>query len=299
MKSLLFLKKIKKLPYKGLIAASMTLITSGLAVDAIKGERMFTYITPLKDIDRLYVGIVVVAAFISSLIWLYSRRRDFITVRGLITTEATPHKVLVVLLSLCNYEIVEEIDPEKDSPQLRIYGDSLVIKKRNMPDATTIEFSKHSLRDLIAALDGYNLNWQQLLRGISIHLNDDTLKCVYIIGSSGKKTSKGSYNQIDYAKELIGYFLKDKDNIVAYQKPVDFEDLNELNRTINSVAKELLARGYSEEDIIIDVTGGQKTTSIAGAMITLSSNITFQYVQTGDDNKVLQYDVYFHNPFDF
>jgi hypothetical protein len=38
--------------------------------------------------------------------------------------------------------------------------------------------------------------------------------------------------------------------------------------------------GYDEDDIIIDVTGGFKTASIAGAMVTLNRHVCFQYVGT-------------------
>ncbi len=50
-----------------------------------------------------------------------------------------------------------------------------------------------------------------------------------------------------------------------------------------------------EEDIIIDVTGGQKTTSIAGAVITLNSQVSFQYVQTNEPYKIMAYDVMIHS----
>jgi hypothetical protein len=53
----------------------------------------------------------------------------------------------------------------------------------------------------------------------------------------------------------------------------------------------------NERDIIIDVTGGFKTTSIAGASITFNSQVTFQYVQTLPPNEVYAYDVVYQPPF--
>jgi len=54
-------------------------------------------------------------------------------------------------------------------------------------------------------------------------------------------------------------------------------------------------QGIAEREIIIDITGGQKTVSIAGAVVTLNKNVTFQYVQTIPDesgkHKILAYDV--------
>jgi hypothetical protein len=49
-------------------------------------------------------------------------------------------------------------------------------------------------------------------------------------------------------------------------------------------------RPLSENEIIIDVTGGLKPTSIAGAAMTLSRNVTFQYVHTGT-GKVREFDL--------
>ena len=47
----------------------------------------------------------------------------------------------------------------------------------------------------------------------------------------------------------------------------------------------------SERDIMIDVTGGIKTASIAGASITFNSQVMFQYVQTQPPYEVYAYDV--------
>ena len=48
---------------------------------------------------------------------------------------------------------------------------------------------------------------------------------------------------------------------------------------------------FTDKDIVIDVTGGNITASIAGASSTLSTGITFQYVQTNSPHEVYAYDV--------
>jgi hypothetical protein len=50
-----------------------------------------------------------------------------------------------------------------------------------------------------------------------------------------------------------------------------------------------------EQDIIIDVTGGVKTASIAGASITFNTQVTFQYVQTFPPYEVYAYDVVYQS----
>jgi hypothetical protein len=42
----------------------------------------------------------------------------------------------------------------------------------------------------------------------------------------------------------------------------------------------LKRQGMRESHITIDVTGGFKPTSVAGAMMTVSTNVVFQYVHT-------------------
>ncbi|MDR4497190.1 MAG: hypothetical protein MRK02_04590 [Candidatus Scalindua sp.] len=52
----------------------------------------------------------------------------------------------------------------------------------------------------------------------------------------------------------------------------------------------------SENEIMVDITGGQKPTSIVGISVTFNRKIKAQYVQTGDPYDVLSYDVILHNP---
>lgn len=95
---------------------------------------------------------------------------------------------------------------------------------------------------------------------------------------------------------------------------VDFEDFGALTHTLEMAlhrivvrrnnwlswlpplekyycSKKGIPRAIRYRDIIIDATGGQKTTSIAAATITMKSHVDFQYVQTLGDNDVLQYKV--------
>ena len=74
--------------------------------------------------------------------------------------------------------------------------------------------------------------------------------------------------------------------------PVEFEDFNALHRCLRGIiSQEKKDADLKDEDIVIDVTGGQKTTSIAGATITFNTRVTFQYVQTRHPFEVYAYDV--------
>jgi hypothetical protein len=67
-------------------------------------------------------------------------------------------------------------------------------------------------------------------------------------------------------------------------------------KNIGVALEKLIQAGFNEQDIVIDITGGQKTTSIAGAVVTFNSQVTFQYVQTDDPYDVLIYDVVVRMP---
>ncbi|MEW6288441.1 MAG: hypothetical protein AB1545_01175 [Thermodesulfobacteriota bacterium] len=68
----------------------------------------------------------------------------------------------------------------------------------------------------------------------------------------------------------------------------DFENFDDLTDALL-----LLISKYEsfENDIMIDITGGQKPTSIVGAAVTFNQKIKAQYIQTEGENEVLSYDV--------
>ncbi|MBU4262982.1 MAG: hypothetical protein KKC76_14090 [Proteobacteria bacterium] len=78
-----------------------------------------------------------------------------------------------------------------------------------------------------------------------------------------------------------------QENFVEYTG-CDFESFDELTRALLY----LIAKNkHFENEIMIDITGGQKPTSIVGASVTFNQKIKAQYIQTGGDNEVLSYDV--------
>jgi len=71
---------------------------------------------------------------------------------------------------------------------------------------------------------------------------------------------------------------------------LDFESFDKLTDAFVYLLKLRIFKN-SEEDIMIDITGGQKPTSIVGAAITFNKKIKAQYIQTSDENRALSYDV--------
>ncbi len=71
----------------------------------------------------------------------------------------------------------------------------------------------------------------------------------------------------------------------------DFEDFNGLIEGLYGLIAAMGEQGIAENQIIIDVTGGQKTTSIAGASITINREVVIQYIQTNNKHEPRGYDV--------
>lgn len=160
-------------------------------------------------------------------------------------------------------------------------------------------------------------NLCQILRAVHPHIRAEELEHIVLIGSKGEK---GSFVQLPliskaimacYGKEKfalwwapiahkddeIGILRVTRENLnqpAPQSAEVDFEKLADSTRTLQTVIG-LFMKGvapgtmdnpqkpekYAASDIVIDTTGGQKTASVAGALVTLSDKeLEFQYVPT-------------------
>uniref|UniRef100_A0A7V4TZV3 Uncharacterized protein n=1 Tax=Candidatus Caldatribacterium saccharofermentans TaxID=1454753 RepID=A0A7V4TZV3_9BACT len=258
---------------RAIMAAVAAAISGGLSTEAIasalKGEAFFD--TP--------VAVLFFAVFLLAFWWLYRERRTFLATR-LYWHEVDPHRALIVLLTLPN------IIPQKTNgsfPWVLEKGDTKVILKGESLENEANDPNLEKLR----------WNWQQLMRGILPHVG--TLRVVYLLGSDG--SGSGSFRYLDDAEGLIKQYLPEV-SVRRFGRPVDFEgDFEGLVDCLNQCVQEIQWEyRIHEKDIVIDVTGGQKTASIAGAMVTLNTRVTFQYVSTTDPRKVRAYDVTLESP---
>lgn len=71
----------------------------------------------------------------------------------------------------------------------------------------------------------------------------------------------------------------------------DFEDYQQLFDGLNRMMEEFARDGVREPDVMLDVTGGQKTNTVVGAILTVNRQSKFQYVQTNPPHAVLAYDL--------
>ena len=263
------LKTLKKLPWSGIFAAMLTIISAGWAADAIKGDVLFG----LED-RKIYAAILVTLLFFFAFLWLYIRRLDFLSVRTLLQEEVAPHKVIIILLS-----------PSEPRLPVKIVDDFKFLDGKTLK--VDLSGRSRNVEKDIAELNKIRWNWQQILRGLSPHRS--SLEHVYLVGSKG---DNGSFKDLDKATNFIGKYFKNI-RIAKHDRAIDFENFDVLVKALERAILLLKKHDFTEKDIVIDVTGGQKTTSIAGAMITINSVVTFQYVQTSTPFKAWGYDVHY------
>ena len=219
-------------------------------------------------------------------LWLvYICRGVFMAARSFRYHPCKPHKCLVMLLTLPNIK-----PPRTALPW------TLTTKDKNTGEDIVRTLSGKSLsKEEIEPLNRLQWNWQQILRALVPHKN--SLKEVRLIGSPDKDNKDGTGSRFfaQEAEQLIKTYFPNI-RIIIEQHAIDFEDFNAMVTVIGDTIKEL-KRHYSEDDIIIDITGGQKTASIAAATVTLNSQMHFQYVRTlpyGSiklEDDVMSYDV--------
>lgn len=272
--------KYLKIPWKGLFAVSGTVIFGSLAADAIQGSClgnnwMLAYgYTPelwFQWVSMLLSGTL----FFCFLIALYNHRSDFQSVRSLRQQVCgRAYQGVIFLLS----------PPDRDD--VSFTSDPFSVKVGD------VMLSSGDLDIDINRLQGTRWPWQQLMRGLKPHA--EKLKCVYLIGSTGEK---GSHVSLGFAAKFIKVYLENV-LIEIHPEAVDFEKFDQLRSAIEQGAHMMTAGEFriDEEDVIIDVTGGFKTASIAGAVVTLNRSLAFQYVQTYAPFDVIEYDLEIRSP---
>lgn len=189
-----------------------------------------------------------------------------------------PHRVLIMAVSALN-----------PPPQEDKNGDIVIRDEAKGKSVTLTGEIKTDIEAFTA--QNFKVNTQQLLRAVEPHLTGNTLKKVFLIGSEGEK---GSFVMLETVRTMLSRYGANLDiSLHGKEKHgIRFEDVDSLRNEYEKLVQEA-KRNYLEDDIILDVTGGQKTASIAAAMTTFSnSNLKFQYVETmGDKPQVLSFNI--------
>lgn len=116
-------------------------------------------------------------------------------------------------------------------------------------------------------------SWIMPYKAIDHHI--DVLKNLYVIPSFE------SNEQYKYFKNFVeNTYAK---NITIHQlSPIDFENIHEVYEAVDHAYALIQSEGWKNEHIVLDITGGQKVTSIVGSAFALGYGRRFQYVSTRD-----------------
>ncbi|MFN3479889.1 MAG: hypothetical protein ACK415_05840 [Thermodesulfovibrionales bacterium] len=120
-----------------------------------------------------------------------------------------------------------------------------------------------------------NKPWEMPIIAIKHHI--PTLEFLYVFTSSGENGS--SKLMPVFTKVINSLFPKIKVKEFT-EGGIDFENVREVFGRVEELYQDLKEKGVADKEVIIDITGGQKPNTIAGAMATLAFGRKFQYVST-------------------
>ena len=257
----------------------LVLISGSWIADGLKGEVLFSDWSDFFA-NRVWGLSMAFGVFLVASGLLYRLRRAFANIQSLSWHKCDPHKSLILLVSTPTSET--RLD---DSPRTLHFRDGEKIKLSDNLDRDI-----EALDDLSKKNPSYRWNWQQMMRAIRPHIAPEKrLLRLHLIGSTGD----GSFGHLDSCRNWLRAYLPEVE-ITRDESGVNFGDFNAMVRRIQETIDKQKKEGkvkFTDEDIVIDVTGGTTTASIAGASTTLNTKVTFQYVQTNPPYEVFAYDV--------
>lgn len=175
------------------------------------------------------------------------------------------------------------------------------IKQKQGP-ATEVELTGNLQQD-IELLMPLKIQWELILRIVrtqACHPNTK-LKRVILLGSQDcsiknregvvERISAGTYPVINNALQVLAIYPEFKQiEFEPYPIPIPPNDIEAYYNAYLKIAKNWQQlHELSEEDILIDITGGKSLNSVAAALATLHNKMQFHYIDTNNLNDVLVY----------
>lgn len=143
-------------------------------------------------------------------------------------------------------------------------------------------------------------SWRMPIEAIAYHLNHRKLEKIVILPSSDSPNlTDGTYRYLSLFIDLIRQLTQERKFLhitglheidSRWEKGVDYETAQALVEALNETFQWLRTQGLKNQDILVDITAGQKISTIAGAAVALGKEQWFQYVSTRD-YKVRAYDI--------
>lgn len=261
--------------------------------------------------------IIVSALLIITLFLINRQRKKFNKISIPIERNLDGKYFNALILPISNNKNIKDVYFKKNENKLTI------IDKKN----ATVTVNSDELEEiLIKSPNDENskkfINWQMPL--ISIYKNRKIKKetkgieRIWLIGSTGEE---GSANQLKLFAKILFFFFSGQFDIYVYDKKhnkdikieqakldeffseenikniaVDFEKFEDVYEIFNKIINKIQEIGkqdgkeIKEHEIAIDITGGQKPISIAGALATLNRKTRIIYVNTNNKPEIKEID---------
>lgn len=231
-----------------------------------------------KDKAPWWVLVVVgVAVFIVAAVFAHRWRHELERGRSLVRAEASGylrfHRIRALVIIVSKPIPMPELAGTTDGFPL------IVPPGRNAAVGTAGDVLRgESTTADIAALEqrkkgpSGGWNWQQTLRGLEPHIAN--LERVHLVGSDDAYLAVA-------VRFLARYLPALPAGQLTVSPAVDLENFENLMATLRQVALvDLPKAGFQPDEIAVDITGGIKLASVAGAVLTLNHAVVCQYVQT-------------------
>jgi hypothetical protein len=266
--------------------AALVILSGNWAAQSIYESVL--YMTSGQGVTISYIRLFYIAIFLASAFSFYLQRHKLFPprTRYFRNRDAEKRSHLILFLS----SIRKDLEETGGIPQgLNLSGDIEV-------DIKEIEQFK---------IGKPNWPWEMPIRAIRHHL-DAPLKTVTLVCSRESVCQADLFLSIlaryEFFNRIKLYLLAKEDEDVRFWplitpadacvcKGFNFESFDELTQAVWLLLEEFKKNKYPDRDIMVDITGGQKPTSVVGAAITFNRKIKAQYVQTNHPWEVLSYDV--------
>lgn len=251
-------RNLKNVPWRVFGWAGLAVIAAGWSSDALKGEALFVDWWSGFDGWRVWTMLLSLGVFAGATWRLYINRQELVGVHALQQHKATARDAIILTVSkIGSFDVRLQDGVAREM----VHGSGVVPVTGDL-DAD------------VKALQGTNWAWQQMLRGLQPHRR--TLRFVYLIGSAD------THPYLPRAAALLRAYLPTlpSERIRCHPHPTPFDEVESMMGEYREAIAFLKRQGVRESQITIDVTGGLKPTSVAGAMMTVSTGVVFQYVHT-------------------
>ncbi|MCF8382794.1 MAG: hypothetical protein K9G39_04250 [Chlorobium sp.] len=180
------------------------------------------------------------------------------------------------ILQAMRYQVTIAVNPSSPQPVqvLGLFLSPVATTAKEQEDA--VAAITKSINEKSLALEFFDgKKWEMPLKAISYHKS--RLKKVLLFTSSG---AHGTSAMSGDFRKVVQFFYPAIQVDEIKSGGMNFEDVEEVFKAVENFFLRNEKENVKESDMLVDITGGQKTNSIAAAIATLATGRNFQYIST-------------------